>query len=180
VDQNVRVCLWDLANGREIPFMGPPLLHGWHNLAFYPDNDHLTFVTARGMAESWDTRTARRVCTLGQPGEFEGMQIAATRDGRWLATDPEPPTIALWNSQAGSRVFSLPQESGGVWSLAWSPEGQRLAAGLANGGLAIWDLPKVQAQLAQIGLAWRADAQPPRQEEPQPFFPRRPMSARTR
>jgi tetratricopeptide (TPR) repeat protein len=38
-----------------------------------------------------------------------------------------------------------------------------------DGGVAIWNVPKVQEQLAQIGLAWHKDAQPPRQQEPQPF-----------
>ena len=38
VDHDFSVCLWDLAKGREIPFPGPPLEGGWHNLAFYPDS----------------------------------------------------------------------------------------------------------------------------------------------
>ncbi len=38
----------------------------------------------------------------------------------------------------------------------------------------IWDLPKLEVQLAQIGLAWRPVAQPPRPQEPQPFEPETP------
>jgi WD40 repeat protein/serine/threonine protein kinase/Flp pilus assembly protein TadD len=163
VDHGYSLCLWDLANGREIPFLGPPLEHGWHNLAFYPDSDHLTFGTARGMNETWDTRTARRVSGFGQVGH-----VAASPDGRFLATsDP-----ALWSSQTGARVFSFPQESGPIWYLALSPDGERLAVALANGGLAIWNLPRIQDQLSRIGLAWRADAQPQKQQQdPQPFVP---------
>ena len=150
--RNDSVCLWDLASGREIPFLGPPLSSGWHSLAFYPDSDHLTFGTASGMVETWDTRTARRVSTLGR--RREGSLPARTAGG-WRARD-----LTVWSSKTGSRVFSLPQESGPIWSLALSPDGERLAVGSADGGLAIWNLPKIQAQLAQIGLAWRADAQP--------------------
>ena len=170
VDHDHSVCLWDLENGREVPFLGPPLVFGWHNLAFYPDSDHLTFGTARGMVETWDTRTARRVSSFGRAGNQ-----AASPDGRWLATDADPSTVTLWSSQMGSQVFSLPPESGPVWSRAWSPDGEHLAVGLADGGLAIWNVPRIQAQLAQIGLAWRADARPPQEQEPQPFVPATPQ-----
>ncbi len=158
------VCLWDLANGREIRFLGPPLSFGWHNLAFYPDSDHLSLGAARGMVETWDTRTALRTSTLAQ----QKSCVAASPDGRWLAAGTEPSTIALWDSQTGSRVISVPQDSGPVWSLAVSPDGERLAAGLVNGGLEIWNRPKIQAELTRIGLAWRADARPQPQQEQEP------------
>jgi WD40 repeat protein len=166
VDHDFSVCLWDLAKARELPFPGPPLSTGWHNLAFYPDSDHLTFVAAKGMVETWDTSTARRVSSFGG----DGQQVAASPDGRWLANGD----TALWSSQTGSRVFSLPQESGLTWSLALSPDGERLAVGQLDGGVTIWNVPKIQAQLAQIGLAWRADARPPQVQEPQPFVPATP------
>ena len=165
VDHDFSVCLWDLAKSREIPFPGPPLAAGWHNLAFYPDSDHLTFSTARGMLETWDTRTARRVSSFAG----QGVQIAASPEGRWLI-DAKP---TLWNSQTGTRVFSLPQE-GRTWAVALSPDGERVAVGQADGGLVIWSLPKIQAQLARIGLEWRADARPQPQQDPQPFMPATP------
>jgi tetratricopeptide (TPR) repeat protein len=84
-------------------------------------------------------------------------------------------TEALWSSQTGSRVFSLPPESSEVWARALCQHGARLAVGLADGGLAIWNVPKIQAQLAEIGLEWRADARPPKQPEPQPFVPATPL-----
>jgi WD40 repeat protein len=153
VNHDNTVCLWDLANGHEIPFPGPPLTGGWHNLAFFPDSDHLTFSAARrGMVETWDARTARRVSSFGQ-----SAHLAASPDGRWLADGDS----ALWSSQTGSRVFLLPPESGPNWSEALSADGERLAFGQADGGLEIWNVPKIQDQLARIGLAWHADARPP-------------------
>ncbi len=41
-----------------------------------------------------------------------------------------------------------------IWSLAWDPGGRRLALGLADGGLVIWNLPEVRAHLARLGLDW--------------------------
>ena len=170
VDHDHSVCLWDLANGREIPFLGPPLpVPGWRNLAFYPDSDHLMFGTARGMVETWDIRTVRRVSSLEERGT---ASLSVRAAGGSLG-----PGRTLWSSQTGSRVFAFPQESGMIWSDALSPDGERLAIGLADGGLAIWNVPRIQAQLAKIGLAWRADARPPQQQqpEPQPFVPATPL-----
>ena len=104
VDHDLSVCLWDLAKAREIPFPGPSLDSGWHNLAFYPDSDHLTFSTTRGMVETWNTRTARRVSSFAGVGR----QVAASPDGRWLATgdtDPMefPNGIARVLATAGKR-----------------------------------------------------------------------------
>jgi tetratricopeptide (TPR) repeat protein len=57
-----------------------------------------------------------------------------------------------------------------------SPDGKHLASGRPDGGLAIWNVPRMQAQLAKIGLAWRADARPQQQQpEPQPFVPATPL-----
>jgi WD40 repeat protein len=160
VDHDTSVCLWDLANGREIPFLGAPPSAGWGRPTFYPDSDHLTFETAQQMAETWDTRTVHWVSSLGRGA------VALSPDGRWLIG----PDQTLWSSQTGSRVFALPQESGPIWSCAFSPHGERLAIGLADGRMAIWNVPKIQAQLAEIGLEWRADARPSEQPEPQPFL----------
>jgi serine/threonine protein kinase/WD40 repeat protein/tetratricopeptide (TPR) repeat protein len=147
-DHDFSICLWDLVNEREIPFMGPPLMSGWGDFAFYPDSDHLALHTAKGMDETWDTRTARRVSSWG-------------RKRGDLALSPYS-------------AFSLP-ESGTLWSGALSPDRERVAVGLADGGLALWNIPGIQAQLAQIGLAWRADARPAPQQEPQPFVPATPI-----
>jgi WD40 repeat protein/tetratricopeptide (TPR) repeat protein len=163
-EHDLLVCLWDLANGREVPFIAPLLLGGWRNHAFYPDGDHLTFSTARGMVETWDTRTARWVSSCGP-----GLAVAASSDGRWLVTS------ALWSS-TGARLFSLPQECLG--NMAVSRDGKRLASGMFDGGLAIWNVPRIEAHLAQIGLDWREDSRPQQQQEPQPFVATKPYERR--
>jgi WD40 repeat protein/Flp pilus assembly protein TadD len=144
-DHDFSVCLWDLAAGHEVPFLGPPLFTGWGDVAFYPDSDHLTFRTAKMVLETWDTRTARKVSSLRQAGHLAPRAYIA---------------------------FSPPGSS--IWSTAWSPDRERLAVGQADGGLAIWNMRKVQAQLAQIGLAFRPDPRPLDQQKPQPFVPATP------
>jgi eukaryotic-like serine/threonine-protein kinase len=165
-DHDRSVCLWDLANGREIPFLGPTQSAGWGGLAIYPDSDHVTLTSTTGMVETWDIRTMRRVFSWGK-----GTGVEVSPGGRWLLG----PGRTLWSSETGSRLFSLPNESGVIWKDALTPDGERVATGWADGRLAIWNVPRIQAQLAPIGLAWRADVRPPRLSESQPYVPETPL-----
>jgi serine/threonine protein kinase/WD40 repeat protein/tetratricopeptide (TPR) repeat protein len=164
-EHDLLVCLWDLENGREIPFITPLLAGGWRNLAFYPDGDHLTFGTIRKMGETWDTRTARWASSCGPAGG----SVAASSGGRWLATS------ALW-SKTGVCLFSLPKEQAGISAV--TRDGERLATGMLDGGLVIWNVPKIRDHLAALGLAWREDALPPQQQEPPPFVATLPWQQR--
>ncbi len=169
VDHDSSVCLWDLAQGREIPFPGPPLgSPSWGGIDFYRDSDHLTLHRAMGGAETWDIRMVQRVYSW-----TKGAVIDLGPARPWtLGVDR-----SLWSSQTGSRVFALPQESAIVWSHALSPDGERLANGRVDGGLVIWNVPRIQALLAKIGLEWRADARAKEQQQPDPqsYVPATPL-----
>jgi YD repeat-containing protein len=54
---------------------------------------------------------------------------------------------------SGRRLYSLPDESGVIWWLAWDPDGRRLAIARENGDLSLWNLPEVEAALQATGLA---------------------------
>jgi WD40 repeat protein len=49
-------------------------------------------------------------------------------------------------------ILALTPEESDIWGLAWSPNGTRLAVGLSDGGLAVWDLDQVRSRLAEFGL----------------------------
>ena len=50
------------------------------------------------------------------------------------------------------QVYSLPEEQGTVWWLAWSPDGRRLAISRANGDISIWNLEEIDSVLARLAL----------------------------
>jgi WD40 repeat protein len=60
--------------------------------------------------------------------------------------------VDLWNPATGQLLYSLPEEAGAIWWLAWSPDSQQLAVSRANGEIALWNLKEVEAQLSQLGL----------------------------
>ena len=66
--------------------------------------------------------------TLSNGGGFlRGIQWSP--DAQWLAAAGEDGNVRIWNVESGDVALTLPTDSKPVWSLAWSSDGRRLAAG---------------------------------------------------
>jgi WD40 repeat protein len=148
------VKLWDVTRRCEIPFRGPALLAGWQSLAFLRDGRQLLMITQDRAAEVWDVDAGRRAFTLGEAGEFAKSQVALSPDGRWFAGDHTTSAVADWDLERRRHLFVLPEEHGSICRTTWSPDGTRLAIGMKDGRVILWDLPQVRAQLAGLGLDW--------------------------
>jgi tetratricopeptide (TPR) repeat protein len=61
-------------------------------------------------------------------------------------------SITIADLVSGRELLALPPEGGEVWCLAWSPDGTKLAVGLVDGGVAVWDLEQVRARLAELSV----------------------------
>jgi WD40 repeat protein len=156
--------LWDIERSRTHPPPPAKLAGGVLSVAFL-DSRRLGFVDEALVAEVWDVIAGRRVSSFGvggvaaRRGIFLGPVIAASRDGRLLASQ-DGRSATIWDTEAGRLLIALPEERGVTWSLAWSPDHRLLAVGSSDGGLAIWDLPMVRAQLADLGLDWGSPSRP--------------------
>jgi hypothetical protein len=80
-----------------------------------------------------------------------GREKARSQGPSWV--------MALTFDMAGRRLIAghadgtiRVEERSPIWSLAWSPDARRLAVGLSDGGLVVWDLHQVEEQLAKHGL----------------------------
>src|SRR5262249_28795995 len=149
------VHLWDLANRREVPLPGPELLSGYGNLSFRPGGRELAFVSSRGVGGVWDSASGARGFSVGGDGAFASPTSSVSPGGRWFAGEATPAGVALWDLGRRELAFGLREERSTVWSHAWSPDERRLALGLSDGGLCIWDLHEVQSRLDELGLGWR-------------------------
>jgi serine/threonine protein kinase/WD40 repeat protein len=94
----------------------------------------------------WPTKTA-------QPAGPKVKELALDPAGRFAASSSEKQGVLVCDAVLGLEVLTLPSEGTDIWSLAWSPDATRLAVGLGDGGVAIWDLEQVRAALAEFGLA---------------------------
>ncbi|GMU39037.1 MAG: protein kinase [Phycisphaerae bacterium] len=138
------------------------LLRHVDSFAFSPDGAHVVIPAAEnyessdvstGTAHIYDVRTGRRLAELRS--EFGGYcRIAFSPDGKRIATcrwgDSDATGsirdggIRLWDAQSGLQLMQLPvpsQDGYGICSLAWSPDGDRLAAGGYDGQVSIFEVP---------------------------------------
>jgi WD40 repeat protein len=149
-----QLSVWDLskAEGRSWPVTVFPYLA----LSFMPDSRHLALVNSeKGLVEVRDAITGELSKSFGDKELLQGSAIhtALSSDGAWLAVGGSK-AVTIWDLNKQELVLALPEERGTVWSLAWSPNKELLAVGSSDGGLFIWNLPKIKTELGQIGLSW--------------------------
>jgi WD40 repeat protein/tetratricopeptide (TPR) repeat protein len=130
-------------------------------LTFSPDGTRLATVSGDrgvkpGEVRIWNTRTGAEVT------QFKGHTLPVTcvafsPDGTCLATGagtvtgvavrpgsglsaPPPGEVKLWDSRTGTRLLEFKLDNGGLTSLAFSPDGSRLATNsMADNSVRLWD-----------------------------------------
>ncbi len=60
--------------------------------------------------------------------------------------------MEIWDPAEQRRAYTLPEEQGTVWWLAWTPDSRRLAISRANGDISIWNLEEFDSVLARLAL----------------------------
>ena len=85
--------------------------------------------------------------------------LSVSDNDRWAATTVAS-QVSIFDLEADKELLFLPPESSPPWCVAWSPDGRRVAVGLSDGGLSIWNLGEVRACLSEfnIELASMADS----------------------
>jgi WD40 repeat protein len=139
------VQLREAQSGREVRTMRG--LHGWVTiLAFSPDSHRLASGTSteiestvRPEIKLWDAKTGKELGTFLED-HWGDVCLAFSPDGLRLATGLEwEATIHLLDALTGREVGTLKgQPGGGVYGMAFSPDGRQLAAGNRDGTVTLW------------------------------------------
>ena len=80
------------------------------------------------------------------------MDLAFSRDGRWLASAGVDGTVRLWETERGVPVGELPGHMESVSAVAFSPDGRTLASVNPGREVKFWHLPTLR-ELATVPLA---------------------------
>src|SRR4051794_41947320 len=71
------------------------------------------------------------------------------------SSDLDDKTVRIWDAKSGKEVRKLEGHSDGVWSVAFSPDGSRIAFGSFDKTIRIWDVKSgKEVQKLEIGRAW--------------------------
>ena len=92
---------------------------------------------------------------------MSNARVAWSPDGKRLATGSWNQTPKVWDAETGKELLTLSGVSVRVWSLAWSLDGQRLAAGEDNTAK-VWDAETGKELLTlsvggSVSVAWSPD-----------------------
>jgi WD40 repeat protein/serine/threonine protein kinase len=163
--------LWDTSTGKRLhKFPGEYTRYTYLNIAFSPDGRRLAAGSEDNTVKVWDVESGQEVFTLrGHTAPV--FSVFFSPDGRRLASlGFDNNTVRVWDlppgeqgaSTPGGRMlkprFSRSGHSAGTWSVAFSPDAQRLAVGtaVADGNVRIYDattgdlLHKLEGHLERV------------------------------
>ena len=130
-----RVRIWDVRDGEVVKTLRTVA----NDLVFTRDGTRLITAHQGARAIVWDVASWERVSEFrGHSGQLFAVDVTA--DGATVATSGTNGTIRLSDPSTGLERLTLTGHERGVPSLAFSPDGARLASADVDGNLRIWAL----------------------------------------
>lgn len=144
------IILWDIETGNVIGQTLTEYTESVTSVAFSPDGNTIASGSADHNIILWNTKTGK---PISQPlkGHTESVtNITFSPDGRTLASAScgkrselffcSRGEIILWNVTPDKLISQRLAEHNGVTSIAFSPDGQTLAAGYDDNKIILWDI----------------------------------------
>jgi WD40 repeat protein len=126
--------VWDTAT-----YQQAVSLQGFPKMAFSPDSSRLLAQEIR-RTSIFEIASGREVASLGGVADPAGL-LAATQDGKWLATGHRIGGLRLWDTGTGRQARVIGSNYSRITAATFSPDGHTLAASTYDGDVIFWRLP---------------------------------------
>jgi WD40 repeat protein len=140
-DRSVKI--WDMTNGHELTS------YRGHDryvraITFGPDGKWVASAGGDRDIRLWDPKTGKDVRTLKGTGQYV-VAMVVSPDGKYLLAAGDDRTLRIYDTATGDvkRTIEDFMLVGGLRSLAFSPDGKRLAGGALNGQVRLWQYPDI-------------------------------------
>jgi WD40 repeat protein/serine/threonine protein kinase len=125
------VKVWDAQTGQELltcKVLARPgtVASQFRNVTFSPDGQRLASGDYPGLVKVWDAQTGQELFTC-QGHTHQVDCVVFSPDGKRLVSASMDKSVKVWDAQTGQELLSL-KDAG--WSVAFSPDGKRLACEL--------------------------------------------------
>jgi WD40 repeat protein/serine/threonine protein kinase len=175
------VTLWDWKSGRLMRIL-PGLIGALGSVAFSPRDGRLLAVASGELEQGsnglavWEVETGNRLWSVAEPGAEGVLTVAFSPDGKSItaaigARDPERPDdtpsfARIYDSRTGKVLHTLAGYAKPLTSVAFSPDGTRLATTSTDLRVRVWDIDKEKElfsfqahDLPPIKVAYNPDGQ---------------------
>jgi WD40 repeat protein len=155
-DKSLRV--WDLDTGKQV---GEPLLDhdaGVRRIADSPDGRWIVSGATNGSILVWEVATnkaeLKRVPVSFKGHENTVWDVVFAPDSKTFASASSDETVCVWKRETGEIVFGPLKVGSVAFSVAYSPDGTKLAAG-TDKHIIVWNLKTGKELLKIEQRAWQ-------------------------
>jgi WD40 repeat protein/serine/threonine protein kinase len=145
--------LWDATSGRLL-FRFRAHENQVRCLAFHPNRRHLVSGSWDGMMKLWDVQNSHELL-VWEHREGRVWSLAFSPDGKWIASggtgDARRGALIVRDAATGDEVRTLHGPAEDVYGVAFSPDGQRLAAACKDATVTVWNAKTGEQQLTFRG-----------------------------
>ncbi len=135
-----QVHLWRAGSGApaQLPISGDAA-----HVAFSPDGQMLVIAGRDGAVRIWDLGTSGERLAWATGSQVHSLAVSL--GGRLIATGHADNTVRLWDAATGKlrrrfRTNGWDPFDNGVWGMAFSPDGGRLATCGHDGRVRVWEV----------------------------------------